>query len=119
MAGREPSTLHPDAAERLNLEEGDVIRIYNERGACLSAVQLRDDIRPDCIALANGAWFDPRTVDGRTLEVHGNPNVLTIDKGCSSLSQGNIGHTALVRVEKWNGPPPEVRVMNPPPFVGT
>ena len=116
LAGREPCTLHPDAAGRLKLQEGDVVRIWNRRGACLSALRLRDDIRPDCIALANGAWFDPQTVEGADIEVHGNPNVLTIDKGCSSLSQGNIGHTALVRVEKWHGPLPEVLVMKPPPF---
>lgn len=40
------------------------------------------------------AWFDPQKIDGELVEVHGNPNVLTIDKGASSLSQGNIVHRA-------------------------
>ena len=48
------------------------------------------------------------------LEVHGNPNVLTIDKGTSDLAQGNIAHTALVRVEKWTKPLPPLSIDRPP-----
>ncbi len=117
ISGREPCLLHPDTAARHGLGEGDVLRIFNERGACLAGVRLSESIRPDCIALATGAWYDPQIVDGAALEVHGNPNVLTIDKGASGLSQGNISHTALVRIEKWQGPLPPLRVSGPPAIV--
>ncbi|WP_421906558.1 molybdopterin-dependent oxidoreductase [Mameliella sp.] len=114
VQGREPASLHPDTAARFGLREGDVIRIYNARGACLAGLRLDPLLRPDCIALATGAWFDPQEVAGERLEVHGNPNVLTLDKGCSELSQGNCAHTALVRVAKWTAPLPPLSVDRPP-----
>ena len=112
--GREPAYLHPYAAAKRGLKDKDIVRIWNRRGACLAGLRLDPLIRQDCIALATGAWFDPQIVDGERLEVHGNPNVLTIDKGCSELSQGNIAHTTLVRVEKWSKPLPPLTIDRPP-----
>lgn len=115
--GREPADLHPDAAARRGLKSGDIIRIWNARGACLAGVRLDPLLREDCISLATGAWFDPQFVDGARLEVHGNPNVLTIDRGCSELSQGNMAHTTLVRIEKWAGPLPALSIDQPPEII--
>lgn len=114
IAGREPACLHPDTAARFGLAEGDILRLWNARGACLAGLRMDPKLRRDCVSLATGAWFDPQVVDGAQLEVHGNPNVLTLDKGCSELSQGNCAHTALVRVEKWTAPPPPLSVDRPP-----
>lgn len=114
--GREPCVLHPDTAALYGIREGDIVRISNERGSCLAGARLDDGTRRDCIALATGAWFDPQEIDGRQIEVHGNPNVLTIDKGTSGLAQGCIGHTALVRIECWTGPVPAISVHKQPRF---
>lgn len=114
VQGREPATLHPETAAGLGLQEGDVIRLFNARGACLAGLRLDPLLRRDCIALATGAWFDPQIVNGEVLEVHGNPNALTLDKGCSELSQGNSAHTTLVRVAKWTEPLPPLNVDQPP-----
>ncbi|WP_299151760.1 molybdopterin-dependent oxidoreductase [uncultured Tateyamaria sp.] len=112
--GREVCALHPEAAATLGVRDGDLIKLTSPRGACLCAAELRDDLRADCLSLPTGAWFDPQTINGETIDVHGNPNVLTIDQGCSSLSQGNIAHTCVVRAEKWDGPVPAMRVTRPP-----
>lgn len=114
--GREIVTVHPETAARIGAIEGDVVRLWNTRGACLATLHSSKDIRPDCIALSTGAWFDPQEIGGQRIEVHGNPNVLTRDIGASSLSQGNIAHTALVRVEKWRGQVPDVSVLRRPVF---
>ena len=114
VQGREAAYLHPDTASARGLEEGDIIRLFNQRGACLAGLRFDDGLRPDCIFLPTGAWYDPQIVDGCLLEVHGNPNALTIDKGCSGLSQGNIAHTCLVRVEKWDRPLPALSIDRPP-----
>ena len=37
------------------------------------------------------------------LDRHGNPNVLTLDKGTSRLAQGPIAQTALVELERYDG----------------
>lgn len=114
---REVCSVHPHAAEKLGLKKNDIVELYNDRGACLAAVALSEHIRHDCISLPTGAWFDPQIIDGKHLEVHGNPNVLTIDKGCSELSQGNIAHTCLIQIRKWTGKLPKLTVNEPPKFV--
>lgn len=112
---REVCTLHPDAAAKIGVTDGAIIRLWNARGACLAAVRLSPDIRPDCISLPTGAWYDPQTVDGAYLEVHGNPNALTRDAGCSSLSQGNMAHSCVVKAEVWTKPLPPLTVTQAPP----
>ncbi len=114
--GREIATLHPDTAIRIGTRDGDIVRLWNARGACLASLRTSVDIRPDCIALPTGAWFDPQIIAGSPIEVHGNPNVLTLDIGASALSQGNIGHTTLVRVARWTGQSPTVSSLQAPPL---
>lgn len=58
--------------------------------------------------------LDPADPD--SLDKHGNPNVLTLDKGTSSLAQGPIAHSALVEVAPWSGPLPPVTAFDPPAF---
>ncbi|MCO5158669.1 MAG: molybdopterin-dependent oxidoreductase [Aquamicrobium sp.] len=113
-AGREAGYLHPDTAARHGLKEGEVMRLWNARGACLAGVRFDEGMRRDCVVLPTGAWYDPQIVDGAWLEAHGNPNVLTIDKGTSGMAQGNIAHTALVRIARWDGPLPPLTIDRPP-----
>jgi biotin/methionine sulfoxide reductase len=112
VAGREPLRLHPVDAAARGVSAGDVLRVFNDRGACLAGAVLTEDIRPGVVQLATGAWFDP----AGELCVHGNPNVLTADVPSSRLSQGCTGQHALVQVERFAGDPPPVRVTAPPPF---
>lgn len=115
---REVLTMHPqDAAER-GIKAGDVARVYNDRGACLAGVRIHDGVRRGVVVLPTGAWYDP-LVPGEigTLDKHGNPNVLTLDKGTSKLTQGCSAQTALVEVELFRGEPPPLTAFDPPQFV--
>jgi biotin/methionine sulfoxide reductase len=115
IKGREPVWMHPfDAASR-GLKDGDVVRVFNDRGACLAGLVVTDAIRAGVIQLATGAWYDPLEpgVPG-TLDRHGNPNMLTLDKGTSRLAQGPISQTALVEIEKFEGALPEITVFRQP-----
>ncbi|PRC43130.1 molybdopterin oxidoreductase, partial [Mycobacterium sp. ITM-2017-0098] len=38
VAGREPIRMHPDDAARRGLADADVVRVFNDRGACLAGV---------------------------------------------------------------------------------
>ncbi|MEP0520257.1 MAG: molybdopterin-dependent oxidoreductase [Hyphomicrobiales bacterium] len=114
--GREPVSMHPDTASVRGISDGDTVCLSNPRGRCLATAVLTSGIQKNTVALATGAWFDPQLVDGELLEVHGNPNVLTIDKGSSELSQANIAHTALVRMDRWDGSVPAIKVHCPPRF---
>ena len=118
VAGREPIHLHPqDAAER-GIADGDVVRVFNERGACLAGARLDAGLRRSVVKLSTGAWWDPQSPgDPAALDRHGNPNVLTRDVGASGLSQGCSAQTCLVEVERFAGDVPPVRVFEPPVFV--
>jgi biotin/methionine sulfoxide reductase len=101
IASREPVTIHPEDAGERGISDGDVVRIFNERGACLAGAVLSDGVRRGVVQMATGAWFDPMVAGSPgSLERHGNPNVLTLDTGTSRLAQGSSALTALVQVEK-------------------
>lgn len=106
--GREPCTLHPATAARLGVKAGDIVRISNARGSCLASLTISQAMRTDCIWLATGAWYDPQFLGGEWIEVHGNPNAVTLDIGASGLSQGNVAHTTLVTVTLWDQPLPSI-----------
>ncbi len=115
---REPATINPqDAADR-GIAHGDIVRLFNDRGACLAGAQLSDDVMRGVIQLSTGAWYDPLNPgEPGSLDVHGNPNVLTLDKGTSKLAQGPSAMTALVEVEPYIGEPPPVKVFMPPEVI--
>ena len=114
-SGREVMRINPADAVARSIEDGDIVRLFNDRGACLAAARLFDGIRPGVVELPTGAWYDPEDPDhGDTLEVHGNPNVLTRDIGTSKIAQGPTAHSCLVEVERYSGPLPEVKVFRQP-----
>jgi biotin/methionine sulfoxide reductase len=95
--------------------DGDIIRLFNERGACLAGVRVTEDIRAGVIQLSTGAWYDPADPgEEMPLCVHGNPNVLTRDAGTSSLAQGCTGQLTTVEVERFNGNLPPIQAYDPP-----
>ncbi len=119
VAGREAVAINPaDAAPRA-IKDGDVVRIRNARGACLAGAVLTDEVRPGVIRLSCGAWFDPENESSDATCLHGNPNVLTYDRGTSKLGQGPSSATALVEVERVDGAAPPVRAFVPPDFAET
>lgn len=115
LHGREVCTMHPEAAASRGISDGDIVKLFNERGACLAAVRLSAGMRSDVVQLPTGAWLDP-VDDGqrRMMCVHGNPNVLTRDVGTSSLAQGCTGQLTVVQVERYEGALPPIRAYDPP-----
>lgn len=111
--GRESCRLSPSDAHARGIEDGDLVRIYNDRGACLSGAILDPELRPGVIMLATGAWYDP---DESGMDKHGNPNVLTSDLPTSRLSQGPAPQSALVEVERFDHEPPDVTAFGQPSF---
>ncbi len=115
IAGREPLSIHPDDAASRGVVDGDVVRLSSPRGACLAGVVVTDGVAPGCVQLATGAWWDPSDPAADvSLDRHGNANVLTLDRGTSSLAQGPIAHTTLVQVERYDGVLPPVHAFHPP-----
>ncbi|BBK40560.1 biotin sulfoxide reductase [Allostella vacuolata] len=119
VRGREPVRIHPDDAARRGIVDGDVVRLFNARGACLAGAIVSTDVRPGVIQLATGAWYDPAdAAEDNPLCVHGNPNVLTRDVGTSRLAQGCTGQLTCVEVERFAGNLPPIRCFDPPGVTG-
>jgi biotin/methionine sulfoxide reductase len=115
IRGREPMRIHPADAASRGISDGDVVRIRNDRGACLAGAILDDALRPGVVQLSTGAWYDPEDAEAdKPFCVHGNPNVLTRDFGTSRLSQGCTGQLTCVQVERFTGNLPPIRAYDPP-----
>ena len=95
---REPVLINIEDAKERNIENNDVVLIFNNRGRVLAGARLSDEIMRGVLVLSTGAWFDPDYEINTDL--HGNPNVLTKDVGTSQLSQAPTSHTCLVEIRK-------------------
>jgi trimethylamine-N-oxide reductase (cytochrome c) len=115
VAGREPLWINSADAESRGIRSGDVVKVYNQRGATLAGAIITDRIRSGVVMLQEGAWYDPDNPgEVGAMCKHGNINLVTIDKGTSKLAQANIANTALVEVEKYKEVAPAVTAFTPP-----
>ena len=117
IAGREPVYINPVDADARGIKNGDLVQVFNERGACLAGAFISDYMREGVIRLMTGAWFNPAEVEGGDEDaicLHGNPNMLTLDKGASKLSQAPIAQTVLVEIKKYQVPAPPINIFSAP-----
>lgn len=113
---REVAAINPVSAAQRGICDGDVVRIFNDRGACLATARITETIAPGVLSLPTGSWFDPASSGHNEprLDRHGNPNVLTRDAGTSEIAQGTIANSALVEAEPFRGDPPRISAFDPP-----
>jgi len=118
VGGREVALLSPEEALRRGIEDGAFIKVFNDRGHTIAVARISENVMDGVVMLPTGAWFDPTSPAGAGgTEKHGNPNVLTLDKGTSKLGQGPIAHTTLVEVAPFEGAPPPVSAFKLPEIV--
>ena len=96
--GKEIILIHPRAGLARGIKDGDLVRVFNDRGSCLASASFEEKILSEVVILPTGSWFSQ--LGQGTIERNGNPNVLTRDKGTSSLAQGPSANTCLVEIEK-------------------
>ncbi len=115
MQGREPMVMHEEDARARGLGDGDIVRVFNDRGSCLAGLVTSTNLLRGVVVLPTGAWLDP-LVPGQpgTMCVHGNPNILTNDIGTSKLGQGCAAQSCLVEVEAWSAALPPIKVHEQP-----
>ncbi|KAJ36866.1 biotin transporter BioY, partial [Agrobacterium tumefaciens] len=115
---REPVRIHPSDASARGISDGDVVRLFNQRGSCLAGALLSEDVMPGVMQLATGAWFEPEDPTAEnSICIHGNPNILTRDIGTSKLSQASTGQIAKVEIERFTGALPPVTIFQAMRFV--
>ncbi|MGX5027828.1 molybdopterin guanine dinucleotide-containing S/N-oxide reductase [Enterobacter asburiae] len=113
VAGREPITLNTLDARARGIADGDVVRVWNQRGQVLAGAVVSDGIKPGVICIHQGAWPDLEPAEGGICK-NGAVNVLTKDLPSSKLGNGCAGNTALAWVEKYQGPELTLTAFDPP-----
>jgi trimethylamine-N-oxide reductase (cytochrome c) len=113
--GREPCLINPSDAAARGVKDGDIVRVFNDRGQILAGAKISDAIRPGVIRVNEGGWFDPANPrEAGSVCRYGDVNNLSVGIGTSKLAQGNCGHTAVGDFEKYRGAPPELDVFRAP-----
>lgn len=115
LNGRARVSVNPIDATGKGIHDGDTVRVFNERGACLATACYDDALRPGIISISTGVWLDGvAQSNGTLLCIGGNPNTLTQDTGTSDLAQGPTAHSCLVDMEKYTGPTNKSKAYSPP-----
>ena len=91
VAGREPIRMHPDDAAARGIADGDVVRVFNDRGACFAGAIVTPDVRPSVVNLSTGAWYDPVDPSGPAHPVR------TATRTCSPPIEGRRGSRRVRR----------------------
>ena len=94
----EPVWINPVDAGELGVANGDVVKIYNERGWTLGGVYITERIFPGAVLQDHGARIDP--IEPGTSD-RGGANNLIAPKPCTSQNcAGEVTSGFLVGVEK-------------------
>lgn len=118
ISGLELLWMHPHDAAARGIRDGDVVKVFNTRGALLAGAKLSDAIRPSVVQMSTGAWYDlENTANAQSLDKHGNANILTKDRGSSRMGKGCTVQSFRVGMEKFEGRLPTVTAWEPPVFV--
>jgi molybdopterin guanine dinucleotide-containing S/N-oxide reductase-like protein len=92
-----------DAAER-NIQEGDLVRVYNDRGAVICAAQVTERIRPGSVhSYESSAVYDPLGEPGFSPDRGGCINQLTSSRMMIEKSHSHAANSCLVQIEPWKG----------------
>jgi len=103
VQGREPVYINPEDAKQKGIKNGDLVRVFNDRGQLLAGAVLSDSYARGVIRIEEGAWYGPLNEKQGAICTYGDPNTLTLDVGSSELAQATSANTCIVDVEKYTG----------------
>ena len=117
VQGREPVFLSPADARQRGISDGDLVRVFNDRGQLLAGAVVSDHFPTGVIRIQEGAWYGPTDASIGALDTYGDPNTLTLDVGTSRLAQAPSANTCLVEIEVFAGEAPAVTSFGGPTMV--
>jgi anaerobic dimethyl sulfoxide reductase subunit A len=88
--------INPIDAVARGLQDGDLARVWNDRGELVIHARLTERILPGVVDIPQGAWWNP---DAHGLDLGGCINVLTSQRW-TPLAFATTQHTIMVEVEK-------------------
>ncbi len=88
-------TLNATDAQRLGIQTGDTVEMWNERGKVVAPAYVTQRCMPGVVVLHEGAWMD---LDENGIDRAGNPDLLTLDQ--PSPAGAFAYNTILVNLKK-------------------
>jgi anaerobic selenocysteine-containing dehydrogenase len=98
-----PVRIHPADAAKRGIHDGDIVKVYNARGAVLCAAHVTERMRPGVIhSYEAGAKYDPLE-PGKpgSIDKGGCINLLTPSRMVSKNAPGEANNSCLVEISKW------------------
>ncbi len=96
----EPLWINPLDAGKLGIEDGDIVRIYNERGSVLGGAYVTERIMPGAVNQDHGARVDSIELGYGGLDRAGANNLICPDATTSKNCVGEVTNGFLVNIEK-------------------
>lgn len=93
LAGRPVVLIHPEDARERQIRQGNLVNVFNDRGACRLHAQVTPDTRPGLLVVEGLHW--PRFMPGG-----GGANQLTSQR-LTDQGETCAFHCSLVEVAKW------------------
>ena len=97
-ANRQEIWINPIDAQAKNIQDGSMIRVFNENGEVRIVAKVTPRIMPGVLAMPQGAWHKAN-MNGDQIDHGGCINTLTTHRS-SPLAKGNPQHSNLVQVER-------------------
>jgi len=94
----EPLWIHPSTAEKRGIESGDIVKLYNERGAVLGGAYVTERLMPGVVYMDHGARVD--SIIPGELDRGGAIDLIAPDGIISKNCPGQATSGFLVEVEK-------------------
>jgi trimethylamine-N-oxide reductase (cytochrome c) len=94
--------INPKDAEARGIKEGDLVRVFNDRGAVICAARMTERVGPGTVHSYEGsAVYDPLGEPGSSPDRGGCMNVLTPGRPIIKKSHSIAANSCLVQIEKW------------------
>jgi anaerobic selenocysteine-containing dehydrogenase len=98
-----PIRINPLDAAKRDIREGDIVKVYNGRGAVLCCAHVTERMRPGTVhSYEAGANYDPlEPGKAGSIDRGGCVNLLTPSRMVSKNAPGEANNSCLVEISKW------------------
>ena len=94
--------IHPGDASSRGIEENDLVKVFNDRGAVICAAQVTERIRPGTVhSYESCADYDPVGTPGESADKSGCINLLTPARFMTKHASGMAPNSCLVQIERY------------------
>jgi len=100
-----PARINPSDAAPRGITGGDIVRIWNDRGAVLCIAEVTERIRPGVVHAYYGSGkYDPiEPGKPASTDRGGCVSILTPERVLSKNAPGMAPNSCLVEIERWDG----------------